>query len=201
MALAEQITKAGRKLPTWVVYVALLLPAPWFVFDAAGHPEPIKALEHGLGLFSLQLLIATLCITPLRKYAGVNVLRFRRALGLMAFFYLVAHLGVWLVLDVQTPARIWADIVKRPYITIGMAGFLLLVPLAVTSNRASIRKLGRNWQRVHWLIYPAVALAALHFIWLRKGIQVEPVLYALGIAGLLAMRIRWKAKRVAANRG
>jgi sulfoxide reductase heme-binding subunit YedZ len=104
--------------------------------------EPIKAMEHAIGILGLQVLIASLCVTPLRTYARINLFKFRRALGLIAFFYIVLHLLVWLLLDVRIASQIIADLYKRPYITIGMAGLLLLIPLAITSNRYSIRKLG-----------------------------------------------------------
>ena len=140
--------------------------------------EPIKELEHRLGLLGLQVLAAGLMVTPLRRFAGLNLLKFRRMLGLLAFYYICTHLLTWLVLDVRDVGAIWADIVKRPYITIGMAGFLLLVPLAITSNAASIRKLGAvGWRRLHMLVYPAVMLGAVHFVMLRKGWQIEPLIY------------------------
>jgi len=114
------------------------------------------------------VLAAGLLVTPLRRFAGLSLLRFRRMLGLIAFYYICAHLLTWLLLDVRNPSAIWADIVKRPYITIGMIGFLALVPLAVTSNNASIRKLGAlGWRRLHMLVYPAVILGAVHFVMLR----------------------------------
>ena len=147
------------------------------------------ALEHELGELALQLLIAGLCITPLRRHAGVNLLKFRRAVGLMAFFYVALHLLVWLLLDIQDPARIWADIVKRPYITIGMAGFVLLVPLALTSNNWSVRRLGPRWRKLHKLTYLAVILGGIHYIWLVKGIQIEPLVYMAVILGLLSLRL------------
>tara|TARA_E500000305_G_scaffold97225_1_gene87909 strand:- start:298 stop:801 length:504 start_codon:yes stop_codon:yes gene_type:complete len=151
--------------------------------------EPIKAMEHAIGILGLQVLIASLCVTPLRTYARINLFKFRRALGLIAFFYIVLHLLVWLLLDVRIASQIIADLYKRPYITIGMAGLLLLIPLAITSNRYSIRKLGANWRRLHWLVYPAVALGGIHFVILRKGWQLEPLLYLTVIGVLLLIRV------------
>ncbi|OIP86428.1 MAG: sulfoxide reductase heme-binding subunit YedZ, partial [Rhodobacterales bacterium CG2_30_65_12] len=180
MALADTINRAARKLPTWPLYGFGALPPFWYLylgFTGGLGVEPISALEHRLGLLALQFLIAGLVITPLRIWAGVNLIRFRRALGLLAFYYISAHLLAWLLLDVRDPARIWADIVKRPYITIGMAGFLMLVPLAITSNMASIRRLGARWRQLHLLVYPAVLAGGLHFVILRKGWQVEPLAY------------------------
>ncbi len=149
--LAERVNTAVRRVPVWLVYVLGLLPAPWFLYlglTGGLGVEPIKALEHELGLFALQLLVAGLAITPLRRFAGVNLIRFRRAVGVLAFTYVALHLLVWLVLDVQVLSRIWADILKRPYISIGMIGFLLMVPLALTSNNWSVRRLGPRWRQV-----------------------------------------------------
>jgi methionine sulfoxide reductase heme-binding subunit len=194
--LAERVNSAVRRVPVWLVYLVGLLPAPWFLYlglTGGLGVEPIKALEHELGLFALQLLIAGLCVTPLRRFAGVNLIRFRRAIGVMAFTYVALHLLVWLVLDVQAPARIWADIVKRPYITIGMTGFLLLLPLALTSNNWSVRRLGPKWRQLHKLTYIAVLLGAVHFVMLRKGFQIEPLLYLAAIVILLAARLPFAA--------
>jgi sulfoxide reductase heme-binding subunit YedZ len=144
-----------------------------------------------LGEIGLQALIAALAVTPLRRFTGVSLLRFRRVIGLVAFYYVACHLLVWLVLDIRDLGRIWEDIVKRPYITIGMLGFLLLVPLALTSNDAAVRRLGATaWKRVHWLAYPATILGAVHFVMLVKGWQIEPLLYLGAILLLLAARIR-----------
>lgn len=190
--LAERVNGAVRRVPVWLIYMVGLLPAPWFLYlglTGGLGVEPIKALEHELGLFALQLLIAGLCVTPLRRFAGVNLIRFRRAIGVLAFTYVALHLLVWLVLDVQTPARIWADIVKRPYITIGMIGFLLMLPLALTSNNWSVRRLGLKWRQLHKLTYIAVLLSAVHFVMLSKGFQIEPLLYLVAIVMLLAMRL------------
>jgi sulfoxide reductase heme-binding subunit YedZ len=194
--LAERVNSAVRRVPVWLVYLVGLLPAPWFLYlglTGGLGVEPIKALEHELGLFALQLLIAGLCVTPLRRFAGVNLIRFRRAIGVMAFTYVALHLLVWLVLDVQAPARIWADIVKRPYITIGMTGFLLLLPLALTSNNWSVRRLGPKWRQLHKFTYIAVLLGAVHFVMLRKGFQIEPLLYLAAIVILLAARLPFAA--------
>jgi sulfoxide reductase heme-binding subunit YedZ len=191
-ALRDRLNTALRGVPTWVVYLALALPAPWYLYQGATGGlgvEPIKALEHALGEFALQLAIVGLAVTPLRRLAGVNLLKFRRAIGLMTFFYVATHLLVWLVLDVQLPGQIWADIVKRPYITVGMVGFALMIPLAVTSNNWSVRRMGAAWRRLHRLTYPAVALGGLHFVMLAKGFQIEPLVYMAVILGLLATRL------------
>ena len=190
--LVDGLNRAARRVPTWVVYLALALPAPWFFWQGLTGGlgvEPIKALEHEYGELALKLLIAGLCDTPLRRFAGVNLLKFRRAIGLMAFYYVTAHLLVWLLLDVQLLGQIWADIVKRPYITVGMAGFALMIPLAATSNNRAVRALGPRWRRLHRLTYGVALLGALHFVMLTKGFQLEPLIYMGLVLALLALRM------------
>jgi len=190
--MIDRLNTVARRVPTWVVYIVGLLPIPWLLFQAQTGglgAEPIKALEKELGLLALQLLIAGLAVTPARRYLRLNLIRFRRALGLLAFIYVSLHLLVWLVLDVGILSQIWADILKRPYITIGMAGFACLVPLAATSNNFSIRKLGATWRKLHRLTYLAAILAGVHFIWLVKGFQIEPLLYMAAILALLVLRL------------
>jgi sulfoxide reductase heme-binding subunit YedZ len=204
MALVERINQGARRVPTWAVYLLYLLPAPWFFYQALTGglgPDPVKPLEHEYGQIALQLLIIGLCITPLRRYLGLNLIKFRRTFGVLAFTYATLHLAVWAFLDVQTLDRVIADIIKRPYITIGMAAFLLLLPLALTSNNWSVRKLGPRWRRLHLLTYPAVVLGGLHFIWLVKGLQFEPLIYMAVILGLLALRLRWARQTRAARAG
>ena len=183
-----------RRLPPWGLYLIAPAPVLWIYYlGLTGQlgVDPAKRIEHQLGLWSLWLLIAGLSVTPLRRWVGLNLLPFRRAIGVITFFYLMAHLLTWLVLDVQFQ-NVWADIVKRWYITVGMAGFLLMIPLALTSNNWSIRRLGAGtWRKLHKLVYAIAVLGALHFLLLVKGIQWEPILYALAIAGLLAARVRW----------
>jgi sulfoxide reductase heme-binding subunit YedZ len=196
------LNKPLRRVPPWAIYVASAAWCGWlFYLAATGRmgPEPIKALEHAYGIYALKLIVAILLITPLRKWTGLNLLRFRRAIGVSAFFVVVAHLAVWAILDVQTFARVWADIVKRPYVTIGMASLVLMLPLAITSNDRSLRKLGAAaWRKLHLLTYPVAVLAGLHFIWLVKGFQIRPLLYLLVILGLLALRLKWKRRPIPA---
>lgn len=189
MTAVDTMNGTLRRVPTWPVYVVGFVPMAWlFWLGATGGlgPEPIKALEHRYGLIGLQLLLAGLCVSPLRRYGGVNLIRFRRSAGLLAFAYVAAHLSVWLLLDLKSWSLIWQDIVKRPYITIGMAGFACLVPLAITSNDASVRWLGPRWRKLHQLTYVAVLLGAVHFVMVAKGWQTEPLVYA-GLAGLLVI--------------
>ena len=182
-----------RQVPEWVVYALGVLPSIWLfylAFNGGLGIDPVKALEHRLGELALQLLIAGLAVTPMRRFLGVNLLKFRRAIGLLAFYYIVLHFSVWLILDVQILGQVWADILKRPYITIGMAAFILLIPLAVTSNQWSIRKMGRGWRRLHQLVYLAAILGGLHFVLLSKGFQIEPLLYLTTVLLLLSLRLR-----------
>lgn len=190
----DRLNSALRRVPTWAVYILYLIPVPWLLYLAQTGGlgrEPIKALEHELGEIALQLLIIGLCVTPLRRWVGLNLLRFRRTFGVLAFTYVALHLLVWVVLDMSLLwGQMWADIWKRPYITVGMAGFLLLLPLAATSNNLSVRKLGAaTWRKLHKLTYVAVILGGIHYLWLVKGIQIEPILYMVVIIALLALRL------------
>ncbi|NSY38618.1 protein-methionine-sulfoxide reductase heme-binding subunit MsrQ [Leisingera sp. ANG59] len=185
-----------RRLPVWAVYLLGALPAPWFFCQGLTGGlgvEPIKALEHEYGELALQLMILTLAVSPLRRLLGLNLMKFRRAIGLLCFFYVFCHLLVWLVLDVQVLGQIITDIAKRPYITIGMAAFVLMLPLALSSNNLSVRALGRTWTRLHRLTYAAALLGAAHFVMLAKGFQIEPLIY-LGLV-LLLLAFRWPALR------
>ena len=202
--LTDALNRAARRTPVWAVYLLLALTIPWFFYQGLTGGlgrDPVKGLEHLYGLWALRLLIAGLAISPLRRVFGVNLLRFRRAIGVMTFVYALAHLTVWALLDVQGLSRIWADILKRPYITIGMAGFLCLVPLAATSNNWSLRKLGSGWRKLHRLTYAAAVLAALHFVWLAKGFQLEPLVYAGLVAVLLIHRLPFGRLRQKDPRG
>ena len=199
--IADRLNRLARRVPAAVLYVLGMVQALWlFYLGATGGlgVEPIKALEHELGEIALQLVIAGLCITPLRRFAGINLLKFRRALGLVAFFFVTLHLLVWLVLDVQIPALIWADILKRPYVTVGMLAFALMIPLAMTSNGWSVRRLGARWRKLHRLTYAVAVLGGIHFLWLVKGFQIEPILYLAAIMLLLALRVRPVRRKQAA---
>lgn len=169
-------------------------PAVWLL---AGHfrgwlgVNPIEKLTHVTGLTALVLLLATLAVTPVRRLTGWNpVIRIRRPLGLFAFFYACLHVAVWMVLDLGFQLGwVWEDVRERPYITVGLGAFLLMVPLAVTSTRGWIRRLGRNWSRLHRLIYASAALGILHFYWLVKADVRLPLLLAGVFALLMAARL------------
>ena len=202
MTPIQRVNQAIGAVPPWLVYSVAVLPPAWLLYQGLTGGlgvEPIKRLEHELGELALQLLIATLAIRPIREWTGVNLLKQRRALGVITFFYVALHLSVWLFLDVQFLDQIWADIVKRPYVTVGMAAFILMIPLAVTSNNLSLRKLGpKRWRRLHRLMYPAVLMGALHYVMLAKGFQIEPLVYLAVTLALLALRISGPRQRAAA---
>lgn len=188
------INSFARRVPTGVVWAASGLPFVWLVWAAATNQlgaDPVKAIELQLGLWGLQFLLASLCITPLRRL-GLNLIRFRRALGVMAFFYIAMHFLAWVVLDMGLRwDEILRDLYKRPYIILGMIGLLAMIPLAVTSNNAAIRRLGpARWRRLHQLAYVAAVAGAAHFVILVKGWPPEPLLYAAAVGALLLLRLR-----------
>jgi sulfoxide reductase heme-binding subunit YedZ len=176
------------------IYIAGMVPAVWYFYlgltDQLG-ADPQNTLERLLGLWALRFIALSLAVTPLRRLGGPNLIRYRRAMGLLAFYYAALHLTVYTVLDKGLDlAAIWADIVKRPYITIGMLAFTVLVPLAITSNNAMIRRLGAAaWQRLHKLVYIAAAAAAIHFLMLVKSWTFEPLFYATAVTVLLLFRL------------
>ncbi|HXD82847.1 MAG TPA: protein-methionine-sulfoxide reductase heme-binding subunit MsrQ [Rudaea sp.] len=175
-----------------LVFVVCLLPLAHLVWDALHGTlgtDPVAQLEHRSGDWALRLLLATLAITPLRKFTGWHkAIRFRRMLGLFAFFYVSVHLTIYLAIDL---GGYWADIfeqiAKKPYITVGFAAWLLLIPLALTSTQGAMRRLGRKWQRLHRLVYLIALLGVLHYFWLVKADHREPALYlAIWIVLMLA---------------
>ncbi len=176
------------------LYILGMMPAVWYFYlgitDQLG-ADPQNTLERTLGLWALRFLVAALAITPLRPLVGPRLIRYRRTLGLLAFYYAALHVFVYLVLDQGLNIQaIVADIVKRPYITVGMIAFTILVPLAVTSNNTMIRRLsGGTWNRLHRLVYVAAIAAAVHFLMVVKTWNPEPMLYAALIAGLLLYRL------------
>lgn len=195
MSFVERFNGTARRVPTWLVYILCLLPVPYFFYLAATGGlgvEPINAIEREMGIITLQLIIAGLCITPLRRFAGVNLLKFRRTFGVLAFTYVVVHLGIWVVLDMSLRwDQMWNDIWKRPYITIGMAAFVMMVPLALTSNNLAIRRLGPlAWRKLHKLAYAVAVLGAVHFIMVQKVWEVEPLVYLTVIVVLITARLK-----------
>jgi methionine sulfoxide reductase heme-binding subunit len=198
------ITQRYRYLYKPLVFVAGLAPLAWMIcgalqlFGASLGADPVKKLEHECGKTALNFLLLTLSVTPVRTLTGLpQLLRLRRMLGLFAFCYAVVHFTVYLVLDLELNLPlVGADIVKRPYITVGFTALLLLVPLAVTSTNGMMRRLGRRWQSLHRLIYVIAALAVWHFYWQVKRDVREPLLYLGVLALLLGYRlVRWAARR------
>ena len=194
--LIQWINTGLRKIPTWVLYLVLLIPGLLTIVagltDNLG-PEPINKLEEELGEFALKLLILGLAVSPLLHFTRINLVRFRRAIGVMAFAYVMAHFLVWFLLDLQSLSHIWTEIAKRPYVTVGMAGFIAMIPLALTSNDLSVRRLGRYWRVLHRLTYLVAILAGLHFIMLSKGFDVEALAHMVVILAFLALRIgKWR---------
>ncbi len=177
----------------WALYALGFIPAvSGFYLGATGQlpGNAIKEFEHLLGIWALRFLIATLCITPIRDLFGINWIRYRRALGLLAFWYVVMHFSTYMILDKYLDfPQIVADIAKRPFITIGMAGFVLLIPLALTSNSWSIRKLGPRWNKLHKLVYVIAAAGALHFAMSVKVVGPEQMIYIALVTALLVWRL------------
>jgi methionine sulfoxide reductase heme-binding subunit len=178
------------------VFAASLIPFTWLLCGALGlfnvslGADPVKKLEHECGTWALNFLLITLLVTPVRQLTGLTHLpRLRRMLGLFAFFYAVLHFPVYLTLDLEFNFReLFKDIAKRPYITIGFAALVLLIPLAVTSTNKMMRRLGRRWQKLHRLIYVIAVLGVWHFYWQVKRDVREPLIYAAILALLLGFR-------------
>jgi methionine sulfoxide reductase heme-binding subunit len=188
--MLDQINRTLRKVPTWTIYILGLVAAVWVFYSGLQQVDPVRGIEWGLGLWAVRLLIATLFISPLR-WAGLNLLRFRRQLGLVAFAFVVLHFTAWLTIDMGLRwSQILPDLYKRWYIVVGMSALLLLIPLALTSNNWSIRRLGaQNWNRLHKLAYVATALAMLHFLMVGKVYTTEVLTYAALLTLLLAARL------------
>ena len=185
----------------WAIYSDFALGTRYLGSD------PIKEAEHAYGAWTLRLLLASLAITPMRRISGWNWLaKHRRTLGLYAFAYGVLHLSVWAILDVQLIIDdlvgwdvVWTDLTKRPFITIGMLCLLLMLPLAITSTKGMIKRLGKRWTKLHRLVYPIAILGVVHFFMAVKLDIREPGVYALILAVLLGWRVRdWRQRAAAA---
>ena len=178
-----------------LLFLLSLGPALWLLAAAlSGNlgANPIEAITRSLGDWALRFLLLTLAISPLRRLTGWRwLLGHRRMIGLYSFFYASLHLLSYLVLDqfFYWP-EIWADIIKRPYITVGMLSFLLLIPLAVTSTTGWMRRLGRHWQQLHRLVYLTAIGGVLHYYMLVKADTSEPLLYAFILSILLSLRLK-----------
>jgi methionine sulfoxide reductase heme-binding subunit len=199
--------------PRWVVAVkvalwpACLAPFALVVLRALEFKgmslgaDPVQELLNVFGKTGLNLLLLTLCITPVRRSTGVNrLISFRRLLGLFAFFYVVLHFTTYLWLDLGFAwDHVFEDIAKRPYITVGFTALLMLIPLAATSTNRIQRALGRNWVKLHRLVYVVAVLGVVHFWWQVKRDISEPLLYAFLLAVLLGVRLHhaWTLRRKA----
>ncbi len=194
-----------RPASIWLLYAVGFVPAAWYFWLGATGRIPgnaIKEFEHLLGIWALRFLLATLAVTPLRDLAGLNLVRYRRALGLLAFWYVAMHFLTYMVLDqALNGSAILTDIARRPFITIGMAALLMLIPLALTSNSWSIRRLGSRWNKLHKLAYLIVLAGALHFAMSVKVITLEPAIYAtlavllVGYRPLRPYVMDWRRRR------
>lgn len=188
----------GLKVLLWI---SALAPAAWIAAGAFRGwlgVNPIEKVTHVTGLSALVLLLLTLAVTPVRRMARWNrLIQLRRPLGLFAFFYAFLHFSIWMVLDLGFQLSwISEDIMERPYITVGFTAFVLLIPLAVTSTRGWIRRLGRRWATLHRLVYITATLGVIHFYWLVKADTSLPLLFAGILTLLLASRIGpWREKR------
>ncbi len=179
-----------------VVFLVALLPAALLLYRGVRNDlgvNPAETLQLETGGWALKFLVFTLAVTPLRRLTGWNrIIQYRRMLGLFAFFYATAHALSYLLFDLSFAfGAMLADVAKRPFITLGFLSFLLMIPLAVTSTRGWIRRLGRRWQMLHRLIYLSAIFGVLHFLWKVKVATGEPVYYAIVVAGLLGFRLVW----------
>jgi sulfoxide reductase heme-binding subunit YedZ len=181
-----------------LVFAAALVPLAllaWNLLHGNLGGDPIEALEKGTGTWALRFVAITLALTPLRRISGWNALvRYRRMLGLFAFFYATVHLGIYAALDMELDlGDVVEDVVEHPYVTVGFATWLLLVPLAVTSTRGWIRRLGgRRWNRLHQLTYVVAVGGTVHYLWAVKKDTLRPFTYALVFAVLLGVRMWWR---------
>ena len=185
-----------------LIFVVASAPAAYLTWAALRAPEklginPAETLQLETGIWALRFLLATLSVTPIRRLTGWHrIIQYRRTLGLFAFFYALLHLATYVVLDRLFDLNgVWEDIVKRPFITAGMVAFVLMTPLAITSTKGWIRRLGRTWQTLHRLVYFSAAAACLHFIWKVKVVIGEPVYYAIILSVLLVFRLIYFVRR------
>jgi methionine sulfoxide reductase heme-binding subunit len=177
-----------------VVFLACLIPLALLVQRVlpGDLADPIAFITHTTGDWTLRFVVITLAITPLRKILRLpQLIRFRRMMGLFAFFYVCLHFSTWIWLDHHFVwPELWKDVLKRPYITVGFTGFVLLIPLAITSTAGWIRRLGgKRWQMLHRLIYVTAVLGVIHYYWLVKSDVRKPVFYGILVAALLAWRL------------
>jgi sulfoxide reductase heme-binding subunit YedZ len=189
-----------------LVFALALLPLCRLAAGVVWFPEwlganPAEFITRATGDWALRMLLLTLAVTPLRRWTGLNwLLRLRRMLGLFAFFYAMVHFSSYVAFDhVFDVGAILKDIVKRPFITVGFACLVLMLPLAITSTNAMVRRLGaKRWQSLHRAVYVIAPLAVLHFWWMVKRDITEPAIYALILAVLLGVRLKWRRPQATA---
>jgi sulfoxide reductase heme-binding subunit YedZ len=181
-----------------IVFIVCLIPLGQLVFNYYSDnltANPIEYITRFTGSYALLILLSSLAVTPLRKLTGWNeLIKLRRMLGLFAFFYAALHFATYMVLDLFFDfSAIGKDILKRPYITVGFSALVLMIPLALTSNAAMIRRLGKRWQQLHYLVYGIAMLGVVHFYWLVKADIRRPVQYGAVLVLLLGYRLvaRW----------
>jgi methionine sulfoxide reductase heme-binding subunit len=196
------MSSKNLKLVKIIVHVLCLLPLVRLIFCFYTNnltANPVEFITHSTGTWALAILLISLAITPLRKIKTLNwLISLRRMIGLYSFFYASLHFLTYIVFDLNFNfSGVAKDIAKRPFITIGFAAFVLLLPLAITSNKFSIRKLtGKRWNQLHRLVYPAAILGIVHFYWLVKSDVRQPVIYAVILILLFAVRLVGKAKKI-----
>lgn len=191
--MMRRINEMLRRVPVWAVWLAGCVPFAlliWDVTTGGAGVDPVREIEHRLGRTALYFLVAGLAVTPLLRITGISLMRFRRALGVLCFAYAFPHVLAWVVLDM---GLLWGqmagDVVKRPYLLFGMLAFMVLTPLAITSNNLSIRKMGgKAWRKLHKWVYAAAVLTALHWVWAVKVSEREPFFWTAVILALIALR-------------
>ncbi|MCB1447726.1 MAG: protein-methionine-sulfoxide reductase heme-binding subunit MsrQ [Rhizobiaceae bacterium] len=191
----RRVNRLAARISPWWIYGLGLIPAGWYFYLGAVNDlgaNPIQTFEHLLGEWALRFLVATLCVTPLRELTRINLFRFRRALGLLTFWYVLFHFLTYFILDrgMNLPVIV-VDIAKRPYIIVGMVAFLCLVALAATSSNRAIRAMGRLWGWLHRLVYLVAILGPVHFFMSVKSWPPRPFVYA----GLLALLLGYRLVR------
>jgi len=182
-----------------IVFVAALVPAAMLVRGVLTENlgvNPAETIQLQTGRWALKFLLISLAVTPVRRLTGWNVvIQFRRMLGLFAFFYAVLHFTAYWAFDLTFAFdTMITDVLKRPFIALGFSALMLLVPLAVTSTKGWIRRLGKRWTQLHRLVYVAAVLAVLHFAWKVKVFTGDPVIYAGVLTLLLAFRVVWAVR-------
>ncbi|MFT6372314.1 MAG: sulfoxide reductase heme-binding subunit YedZ [Gammaproteobacteria bacterium] len=194
MQLSNLLRSAAAKPVIFMLCLVPLFSLVWNAFYGDLGANPVEAITHETGEWALRFLLITLAISPLRQWFGLAALmRFRRMLGLYVFFYASCHFMIWLVADHSFDfADMFEDIIDRPFITLGFSALVLLIPLAITSNQAMVRQLGRRWKKLHQLTYLVTILTILHFIWLVKADYLEASIYAVIAIGLLLQRTHIK---------